>query len=76
MKAKMEVIYYPGYEVRLDGMIIDTFETENGFIGFVMSDKDTAHLEVNYVGTRLMKISLIFSLISCLAFIIYVWKKH
>ncbi len=73
---ELPYIYYPGYEVRLDGMIIDTFETENGFIGFAMSDTDTAHLEVNYVGTRLMKISLVISIISCFAFMIYVWKKH
>ena len=73
---ELPYIYYPGYEVRLDGMIIETFETQNGFIGFAMSDKDNAHLEVNYVGTRLMRISLIISLISCCAFIIYVWKKH
>ena len=73
---ELPYIYYPGYEVRLDGMIIDTFETENGFIGFVMSKKDTAHLEVNYVGTKLMRVSLIVSLVSCFVFAIYVWKKH
>ena len=29
-------IYYPGYEVRLDGISVQTFETENGFLGFAM----------------------------------------
>lgn len=73
---ELPYIYYPGYEVRLDGTIIDTYETENGFLGFAMGKNDTEHLEVKYIGTSVMKISLIISLISGIAFIVYVWKKH
>ena len=73
---ELPYIYYPGYEVRLDGMITDTFETKNGFIGFVMGKNDNAKLEVNYVGTKIMNVSIIISSISLIIFGVYVWKKH
>ena len=73
---ELPYIYYPGYEVRLDGTIIDTFETENGFLGFAMGSNDREHLEVKYRGTAVMQISLAVSIISGIVFIIYVWKKH
>ncbi len=31
-KIELPYIYYPGYSARLDGMILPTFETENGFL--------------------------------------------
>ncbi len=73
---ELPYLYYPGYEVRLDGMIVDTFETEKGFIGIFMYPNDTAELEVNYTGTLTMKISTIISFVSLIVFSIYVWKKH
>ena len=57
-------------------MITDTFETKNGFIGFVMGKNDNAKLEVNYVGTKIMNVSIIISSISLIIFGVYVWKKH
>ena len=73
---ELPYIYYPGYEVRLDGMIIENFETEKGFVGIAVGKNDNGKLEVNYVGTNLMKISLIVSSISLIIFGIYIWKKH
>lgn len=73
---ELPYIYYPGYEVRLDGMIVETFETENGFIGFVMGKNDKVELSVEYKGTNAMHISMFISIISLVIFSIYVWKKH
>lgn len=73
---ELPYIYYPGYEVRVDGMIMDTFETTNGFLGFVMYKNDQAKIEVNYTGTSAMQISMIISIISVIVFGIYVWKKR
>lgn len=73
---ELPYIYYPGYEVRLDGMVTSTFETENGFVGIIMGKDDTAELEVNYKGTKAMKISLCISFISFATLCIYIWKKH
>jgi len=73
---ELPYIYYPGYEVRLDGMINKAFETQNGFLGTVIGKNDKAKLEVNYVGTKIMNMSLIISIISLAIFGIYVWKKR
>lgn len=73
---ELPYIYYPGYEIRVDGMIEKPFETENGFIGIVLGPEDNVKLEVNYTGTKTMVYSFIVSVISCIAFIIYIWKKH
>ena len=73
---ELPYIYYPGYEVRLDGISVQTFETENGFLGFAMGANDEVSLDVEYTGTTAMKISSFISIISLMAFGIYVWKKH
>ncbi len=73
---ELPYIYYPGYEVRADGMIEKTFETENGFLGIALSENDTVTIEVKYKGTQWMKISKIISLVSMMIFGIYVWKER
>ena len=77
--AKLEApfIYYPGYEIRVDGVIIhNTFETDNGMLGFLMEQDDGAKIEIEYVGTNVVYISMIVSLFGILALAVYVWKKH
>lgn len=73
---ELPYLYYPGYEIKLDGIKAYSFETENGFLGFAMGKNDNVSLEVEYTGTKAMKISLLISIISSIAFGIYVWKKH
>ena len=72
---ELPYIYYPGYQVRLDGMIIDTFETENGFLGIAMGKDDSAKLEVEYEGTMPMKISMLISITSFIGLAAYILKK-
>lgn len=73
---ELPYIYYPGYEVRSDGMLLDTFETENGFLGIKLDKNETVELEVNYVGTKIMKISIVVSIIAFIIYCAYVWKKR
>ncbi len=73
---ELPYIYYPGYEVRIDGMITETFETEKGFLGFIMGKEDSAEITVKYTGTQAMKISILISFISIIVFSVYIWKKH
>lgn len=77
-KAKLELpyIYYLGYTVRFDGMIMDTFETENGFLGCEIGKNENGTLEITYTGTKIMNGTKIVSIIAFLGYIIYVWKKH
>lgn len=75
-KIELPYIYYPGYEVRLDGIIQNTYETENGFLGCTLEKNESGNLEVEYTGTKIMFFSKIISSISFIVFLIYVWKKH
>ena len=77
-KATLELpyIYYPGYTVRLDGIIQKTVETENGFLGCVIDENESGNIEVEYTGTMIMSISKMISVISFIIYLIYVWKKH
>lgn len=73
---ELPYLYYPGYEIRIDGVITKYFETGNGFIGIVLGEEDNVKLEVSYTGTNIMKISALISFISFLVFCIYVRKKY
>ena len=73
---ELPYIYYPGYEVRLDGVLVESFETENGFLGFAVGSNDTNDLEVSYTGTTMMNISLLLSFVSFIGVGIYIYKKR
>ena len=76
-KIELPYIYYPGYEVRADGVIINnTFETENGMLGCVIEQDEKVKIEVEYIGTKATKISLLVSLVSMIGFGIYIYKKR
>ena len=55
---------------------IESFETENGFLGTTLPKNEIVEIEVSYEGTKIMKISMLISVISFTAFVIYIWKKH
>ena len=82
LEAKLTIledpyIYYPGYEIRLDGTINrDTFETENGFLGLKLDKDIEVELEVRYSGTKIMNMSNLISFISLIVFGVYIWKKE
>jgi hypothetical protein len=71
---ELPYIYYPGYEVREDGIVVNTFETENGFLGCKVSADEEVTLEVTYVGTENMKTSMLISILGLILLIIYIWK--
>lgn len=73
---ELPYIYYPGYEVRLDGIVTDYFETDNGFIGIAIGENDKLEVSVCYKGTIAMKITLILSIISTIGFIVLIKKKY
>ena len=76
VKLELPYIYYPGYTVRFDGIILETFETENGFLGCQIDKNETGDIEVKYTGTRIMNYTKVISSITLIVCIIYVWKKH
>lgn len=61
---ELPYIYYPGYEITLDSIKLENFETEHGFLGFVLGKEDSGKIEVKYTGTIAMKASMIISIFS------------
>ena len=76
VSLELPYIYYPGYEVRADGEILKTYETENGFLGCDLPSGDDLTLEVAYRGTDNSKVATIISVLGTLLLIIYIWKME
>ena len=72
---ELPYIYYPGYEITLDGMHVESFETENGMLGINVNTDEEALLEVKYSGSSIMKQSLIISITGVMGLIIYIIAK-
>lgn len=72
---ELPYIYYLGYRVHINGKEIDYTESENGFVQINIDtskcDNEYANITVKYTGTNAMIISLIISIISWIAIIIY-----
>lgn len=72
-KALLELpyVYYPGYEVTVDGSKVKSFESENGFLAVGFGKLAKADLNVEYKGTNGSKVANVLSVISLIAFIGY-----
>ena len=68
---ELPYIYYPGYQISLDSIELESIETENGFLGFVLGKEESGKLEVKYTGTSIMKSSMCISVISTIVGIVY-----
>lgn len=70
-KLELPYIYYLGYEVTLkqNGKTtkLDTYETENGFVGVTIPVLENANLQVHYEGTFVMKVSFGLSVLGVIA---------
>ena len=73
---ELPYLFYPGYEIRYDGLRMPYYESENGMVAILMEPEKETHFELNYVGTKTMNISKIISIIGLCAFSIYVYKKR
>lgn len=66
-KVELPYIYYLGYEVILkkeDKVIkLETYETENGFLGTTLPQMQEGILELHYEGTLKMKLSMAISVL-------------
>ncbi len=72
-KSSIELpyIYYPGYEIKINGEKIDYYESENGFVKLDIPENTSGEIVVKYTGTILARITWLISLISLIVFIIY-----
>lgn len=72
-KSSIELpfIYYPGYEIRINGQKVDYYESEKGFVEMDIPENINGDITVKYTGTRLARLTWIISLISLILFVIY-----
>lgn len=75
-ELELPYIYYPGYRVFADGIELNVFETENGFLGIKIPSGESFTLEVEYETTESMKASSLISLLGVLLLAIYIWKME
>lgn len=69
---ELPYIYYPGYEITLDGMHVNSFETENGMLGIGVNKNENTLIEVKYSGTSIMKDSMFISILGIIGLVIYI----
>lgn len=67
---ELPYLYYPGYQIEINGEKIEYYETDNGFIGLNLNNKN-GEITVKYTGTKLAIISFFVSLTSLIVFLIY-----
>lgn len=67
---ELPYIYYPGYRITLDSIELENYETENGFLGFVLRKEESGKIEVKYTGTTIMKFSMFISINSLIGLIL------
>ncbi len=73
---ELPYIYYLGYQVEItdengNQSKVDTFESNNGFVSFELTDTQNGRVTVQYTGTTLMKISYIVSITTFIGIIIW-----
>ena len=72
---ELPFIYYPGYEIRYDGMLVKGYETENGFLGITIG-KDNGELSVKYKGTSSMIVSFYISILGVAILVVLSIRKN
>lgn len=69
---ELPYIFYPGYEITLDGMHVIGFETENGMLGIKVPKNENTLIEVKYSGNDAMKSAMAISIIGLVGLGIYI----
>lgn len=61
----------------INGEEVENFESENGFLAICLSEMSSSEVVVEYVGTNLMFISKIISVMTLTTIIVYeIYKKN
>ncbi len=61
----------------INGKEVKTFESDNGFLAISLPEMSSSEASVEYVGTNLMTVSKIISVITLISIILFiVFTKH
>lgn len=70
-------IYYPGYNITVNDEKVENFESENGFLAISLPEISNAEVVVEYVGTNVMFVSKIISVMTFISIIVFkITKKY
>jgi len=67
---ELSLLYYEGYQVKLNNEIITFVESPKGFIQIETNTK-SGTIVISYIGTRVQKISSAISLLTIFALVLY-----
>jgi len=68
---ELPYIYYPGYQVTIDGASIPAFESNNGFLAIGLGKMGKTDLKVEYVGSKGSQVATILSITGSILFVVY-----
>ncbi len=69
-------VYYPGYEVTVDGSRVNVYESQNGLVAIALSEIPKSDILLEYKGTKAMWIGKLISVISLVAFGVYIFREY
>lgn len=70
-ELELPLIYYKGYEAKINKKNIDTYKTSNGLLGLKINNIKEGTIKVTYQGTKLSNITKKISLITLITLIIF-----
>ena len=74
-EIELPLIYYKGYEAKLENQKLNIYKTNNGLVGIKINDIKEGKIRISYVGTNLQKITKITSLVTLVSLIIIKGRK-
>lgn len=78
-ELELPLLYYNGYQAKLNGTEIPVHLTDNGLVGVTIEKNTSGIIEVYYGGTKVQTIAKLISIVSWLLFLFYltiVYKKR
>ena len=74
-EIELPLIYYKGYESKMENKKLETFKTKNGLVGIKINDIKEGNIKTSYKGTIISKTTKIISLITLISFV-YITKER
>ena len=76
-EIELPLIYYKGYNAKIDNQQLETYKTINGLLGIKITNIKEGTVKISYKGTKIAQITKIISVITCISFIIIIKEvKH
>ena len=76
-EIELPLVYYKGYQAKIENKKLETFKTNNGLLGIKINEIKEGKIKISYTGTNIAKITKIISLTTLFSFVIIIKEvKH